>query len=203
MDVEKLEHAGKSVESKLIRIRENIGAPIGEYSVSPVKFIRGRELEERAKNNPGEPIIINGEFYLEYINDNSYNRNKHRREVGDNGKGCFVSGNKVHFYYCETLVHMTNKGRGQRYCETSRVGNMQVIDLSPEEENIETRLAWCKNCIEILRQAGKVSRGWKWRLRRSRVAERADAVKFMRCVKLCYKNKPEARQETKSFFESV
>lgn len=61
------------------------------------------------------------------------------------------------------------------------MGNERLIDLH-DSSDVETRLAYCKHCIAILRKAGQVSY-WQYVLHKNTLAEWGDAKEYMDCVK--------------------
>lgn len=182
MDLDKLKAIGKEIERDLIKIRESVGAPIDEYE--PYIEITGAELIDLATRHPGEPIIIGDKFYTAYIKDN-YHHNilSHNEEINNpaNTSRCFVSGKKVHFYYCSTLIYMARRGRDDRYRAPHKTQNTQIIDLS-DKKDLETRLAWCKNCIKTL--YNKENPRVRYNL--GEVARNGDAKELMNRVKAHY-----------------
>ncbi len=204
MNVDGLQRVGDKIELRLKEIRERVGAPISIYSVNPVNIdISGQKLQELAEANPGKPIIRDGEYCIAYIKDHIYHGVKfdHDSDVREHPNRCFVRGNKVHFYYCSTLLEMTAKGRQSRYRQTSRIDNIRLIDLQ-DAKDVKTRLAWCKNCIKILQEQDISGAREAWRYR-SQVAEYANARELIDCVKSYYNNEPSATRRAQDFYESV
>lgn len=106
-----LETVGHQIELRLVEIREQIGAQKSTHDVEHTDIeIGGDQLHELAITDPGKPIIIEGQFHMAYIKDHSYHRlQDYKDEVKSHPNRCFVKGNKVHFYYCATLVTMTER----------------------------------------------------------------------------------------------
>lgn len=214
VNFDKLKQTGKEIEQELASILRRIGATLGEYSVEVVDInISEEELLEFAKSNPGAPIILKDKFCLAYIKDHTLcYKDTHQREVHAHPNGCFVrGGNRVHFYYCITLMQMSERGRRRRYrcADADRMGNYQKIDLK-DANDVYTRLAWCQNCIEELANSSKVKQQLRWRPWRifqwkykKRIAQYGDANGLMECVRLSYELSPDATQKTKAFFENV
>jgi len=202
----KLETAGEKTEKRLIEIRKSIGASIAGYSVTPVEIdISGAEIADLAKSNPGEPIILNGEYSVVYIKDHNFHgfKTDHDNEVNKHPNRCFVRGNKAHFYYCITLRKMTENGKKKRYRRAIFIdSDDRLIDLR-DAQNVNTRLAWCKHCIVILGRTGGVRKWILWRGKnKSRMAEYGDAKDLTECVKMLHidGNTREATQRTQNFF---
>ena len=178
-----LETVGNQIESRLVQIRERIGARTSTYDVKHTDIeIGGDKLQELAIAHPGEPIIIEGRFHMAYIKDHSYHQlQDYEDRVKLHPNRCFVSGNKVHFYCCTTLVTMKDKGRKDRYRCAIKMDNKRLIDLR-NSSDVYARLAYCKHCIAILRKAGRVSY-WQYWPHRNTLAEWGDAKEYMDCVK--------------------
>ena len=197
-----LEYAGKKIEANLIQIRKSIGAHLGDYSVDPENIdITGEKLQKLAALSPGEPIIIDDRMHMAYIKDHEYHgfKRQHDEEVKKHNNLCFVRGNKVHFYYCTTLVNMSNNGLRGRYQAAGNTRNVRSIDLC-DAKNVETRLAWCKHCIRILCNKGRVPIFRRILAYKSRLAEYGDAREFMACVKALYDGDANALQRTQDVF---
>ena len=182
--IDKLKNIGKTVEVELIRIRDSINAPLGNFAFTPKEIdLLGKRLEALAVANPGEPIIIGGRFWFAYIKDHNYHgyQYQHDNEVNNAPNHCFESGNKVHFYYCPTLVSMTETGRRGRYRATQNKTNRRLIDLR-NAQDVETRLPWCKHCIVILCNKGRMNGRRLKPSFKSKVAAYGDARELMDCV---------------------
>ena len=202
MDINELKQTGMGIEKQLEKIRKRIGAPLGEYSVKPEHIeieIDGDELQELAEANPNQPIKIGNRYYLAYIKDHTFHgyRSDYDSAIHDHSADCFVKGNKVHFYYCKTITYMSEVGRKQRYRATPRRNNRQLIDLR-DAQDVEARLAWCKNCISLLFDAGGI-RSWGMWNHKKRIAEYEDAGELMACVELCHKNEYDVAQHVRQF----
>ena len=184
IEMDKLKSIGKKIENKLIAIRESVGAELGEFNIAHDEFIIGEDLWELAQLNPGKPIIINGEYRHAYIKDHSYHglKSKHDQEVKENSAHCFTRGNKVHFYYCKTLSQMRNKGRYDRYRAARKISNSKIIDLR-NAKNVETRLAWCQNCLDIFPGKGGFFTN------KSKMAQNGDAQELMDAVRAYHDGK--------------
>ncbi len=181
--LKELEDKGKKIEAELIAIRKSVGAELGEFNIVHRAFvIKDEELQERAQLNPGKPIIIDGEYHHVYIKDHSYyDKSQHDQEVKKNSAHCFTSGNKVHFYYCETLSDMEDGGKYEaRYRATRKISNSKIIDLRGAE-NVKTRLAWCQNCLHRIFPGGGFDR--------KKIAQNGDAQKLMAAVKAYHDGK--------------
>ena len=201
MGINNLKRSGEKIEQQLKEIRKKIGASLVKYSVDPLVIVlSGEELQELAEANPGKPIIINNKYCLAYIKDHAYHGLKfeHDLDVKTHPNDCFVRGNKVHFYYCKTIVYMSASNKRHRYHQTPRINNTRIIDLK-NAENVETRLAWCKYCISILLQEGRVSTWSKFGYK-SRIAEYSAARDLMDCVKSCSRGESNAVQKIRDFF---
>ena len=187
--MDNLKTVGDQIESRLVEIRERIGAQPATYNVEPEDIeIGGDEINELARANPGEPIIINGRFNMAYIKDHSFHRfEDYEVEMKSHPNYCFANGNKVHFYYCPTLVSMSARGRKNRYrCATAMI-NKRLIDLR-DYSDVDTRLAYCKHCIKILSKTGKAPR-WQYWQHKDTFAEWGDATEYMKCVKELHSGK--------------
>ena len=203
--LDKLDKVGSEIKCRLIDIRESIGANLGYFAVNPIINIKtGAELKELAEGREGEPIIIGNEFYLAYIRDNATvsdgiggvrdgTKSDYDIKVKAEPSGCYTDGRKVHFYYCETIRDMTQRGQDSNYACTSYFSNIQPIDLQ-DAENIEARLALCQNCIKVLAQNSGI-----YCLKRKIIAEYGNAQRLMDCVKLLHKKDDDARQKTEEF----
>ena len=193
--LDELRNIGNEIESKLIEIRKRIKAPLIDYSINYTEIdITGEKLQKLAAANPGEPIIIENQFSFAYIKDNTWHKKyDYDIQVNNHPNQCFIMGKKVHFYYCCTLIKMSESGRRDRYRAYYKSRNKILIDLH-DENDVETRLAFCKNCIMVLcqksNQAG-VSPEFK-----ANIAEYGNAKDLMSCVKAHYKNNPEAAEKT-------
>ena len=187
--MDNLKTVGDQIESRLVEIRERIGAQLGPYiPVIPDGIIGGDELNKLARANPGKPIIINNLFHMAYIKDHSFHRLLNcKSDIDNHPNGCFVAGNKVHFYHCTTLLYMTDKGRTDRYRRVTKMTNKRLIDLR-DSPDVETRLAYCKHCITILRKAGQVP-AWQYWRHKDTLAEWGDAKEYMKCIKELYSGK--------------
>lgn len=212
MDLTNLIDAGKNIEEKLIEIRERFGVPPWPYSTRPVKIeireVLGNDLREDAQIHPEQPIIEEGEFYMAYIKDHQdarfYSKEKHDAEVDNHPNLCFVSGKKVHFYYCEALVDMNENGRRARYQVTRKTENTRIIDLNDGE--VETRLALCKLCATILCHNGELSASgeeFPYKDTRKKIAEYGNAEELMTCVKAYYNNDPSAIKKIQNFIKNT
>ncbi len=183
-------NVGKEIEAELIKIRNSVNAPIGDCTIKPIvdePYITGRKLKELASSNPDEPIIIEGEYTFVYIRDHAfYNREYHDQEVSLHSNRCFVDGNKIHFYLCQTIKATKKERFDDRYNKIIRINNIRQIDLS--DATINTRLPWCKFCIKKF-----INNGGLWNennpINRAKIAEYGDMKKIFNCVKLYHKNK--------------
>lgn len=212
MNINDLERAGGEIGEQLDKIRIRIGAQVVPYDVKKepidIEIVDGEKIWKEANKKPNQPIIINDNFRLVYIKDHGFHdKYNHDLKTRNHSTGCFTDGNKVHFYYCKTLIDMTARGRKLRYRYALQISNIQIIDLI-NAQNVETRLAWCKNCISILGKAGGVGMMgrfllWNSGQRKSLVAERANAVKLINCVESYYRGKLDASQKIRSFFEEI
>lgn len=206
MNSDKPNSPENEVERKLIEIRESINAPIGRSNSIRKRNgpVTGADLADNAAKYPEQPIFINGEIHMVYIKDN-YLRNihQHNNEINNPPNNrCFVSGKKVHFYYCKTLQYMDDEGRMSRYRETRETKNTYLIDLR-DVENLGTRLPWCKYCIDVLCRKGKVFQ-LKYRMRiKDKIAKYGDAKELMACVEAYDNNTPTAVQEIKDFVKKT
>lgn len=192
---------GNNITNDLIKIRETIGAPTAPYNPQPpepVVVVPGKKLAEWAQLNKRKPIIINNEFCFAYIKDNTYQGSKLDSEVKAHPNKVFSSGNKVHFYYCETLTNMTKNNRKRRYRATTISANERKIDTRDLKDKL-TRLPLCKHCINILSYNGAIRR--QTRDINSYIAEYGDATELMECVKTYDKNNDfSAEEKIKAFF---
>lgn len=215
MNFDKLNTAGKEIERKLIEIRKSINAPIGIYIPKGPNndgSTSGGDLADNAAKSPNQPIIIGGELHIVYIKDNyEHNKLSHNDEINsdDNPSRYFASGKKVHFYYCSTLKKMKRERRKDRYQRIREAQNTYLIDLN-DVENLATRLAWCKNCIDILCHNGKVFRSGytqiysKYRKKaRDKIAKYGDAKELMACVEAHKNHSPSACQEIQNFVKNT
>lgn len=205
MDSDKPNSPPNEVERKLIEIRKSINAPIGKYrSIRTDDPVTGDTLAKNAAKYPNQPIFINDEIHMVYIKDH-YQRNihQHNKEINNpQNNRCFVSGKKVHFYYCTTLQQMDEEGRMKRYRETRETKNTYLIDLHGAE-NLGTRLAWCQNCIDVLCRNGEVFR-FMYRMRiKNTIAKYGDAKELMACVEAYDNNTPTAIQEIQDFVKKT
>ena len=151
MDLSKLESVGEEIKNRLIDIRDRVGAQAGTYNPVHKEFITGKDLHELSLRCPGEPIIIDGEFYLVYIKDNRHlDFKEYEEDVKNNPTSCFVRGKKVHFYHCRTLTQMEERGRKRRYRQYmwKNDNHTRIIDLK-DKDDVYTRLPWCQNCLSI------------------------------------------------------
>ncbi|MGI9306987.1 MAG: hypothetical protein ACR2P5_06755 [Gammaproteobacteria bacterium] len=204
MNLHELKNIGDQIEKRLIEIRESIGASLGIFSniIDTSIEITGKQLQENAEATPGEPIIINDEYYIAYIKDNTYYGSKldHDEAVRAHPSRCFKDGKKVHFYYCSTIVKMGNMGRRARYRQTREFRNEKIIDLQGAED-VETRLPWCKNCIEILHNESAANiRDGRYK---SLIAEYGDAQLLMKCVIMLRKGEFGAAEKVRDFFRQT
>lgn len=174
---------GKQIESRLVEIREQIGASKFNYDVESIDIeIGGDKLNELAKVNPRKPIIIDDRFHMAYIKDHSYYQyQNHESDINLHPNRCLVNANKVHFYFCTTLVSMSEKGRNHRYRRTTGITNTRLINLQ-NSPDVAVRLAYCKHCLTILRQTGRAPVGQDSR-HKDMLAEWGDAKEYMDCVK--------------------
>ena len=195
MNLDKLNAVGEKITAQLIAIRERVGAPLGDYTAEKSDIeLTSREVEKLAAANPGEPIIINDEFHLAHIKDHLFSfKSEHDAEVALHPNKCYRSGNKVHFYFCRTLTSMAKAKREYRYRLGSKISNIKLIDLA-DEENVGTRLLWCKNCITVLSNAAR-----QWEIDKDRIAEYGDARQLMDSVQSLYRGDPDALQKARDF----
>lgn len=202
MDLSNLKNVGNDIEEKLSEIGKRLGAHPEPFTADEDEIeISGGQLAEDAKTHPGKPIIIEGKFHMAYIKDHSYyDRETHDRDVNQHPNHCFVRGNKVHFYYCRTLVSMTERGRRARYRATRRAENTRLIALADEEKDLRTRLALCKNCILDLCNNGEVFSNHHTL---NKIAGYGDAEELMVCVKAHHNNDPSAVQKIRDFIENT
>ncbi len=178
ISLEKLKDTGKETEIKLNEIRERIGAPIGKYKTIDIE---GEKFKKLAQLNPDKPIIIDDEFCLAYIKDHTNTgffgfKKDHDAEVESHLSSRFVRGNKIHFYFCQTLVNMGPSRMKARYRVTSYIDNVQKIDLA-DAENLKTQLAFCQHCITLLGNSS---------IDRRETAQHGDAKELIERVKKCY-----------------
>ena len=180
--LKELEDKGKKIEDGLIAIRKSVGAKLGEFNIVHREFVMdAEEIQELEQLKPGDPIIINGEYHHVYIKDHSYyGKSEHDQEVKEHPAHCFTSGNKVHFYYCETLSDMRGRGGYDRYRATRKISNSKIIELR-HAENVKTRLAWCQNCLHRIFPGGGFDR--------RKIAQNGDAQKLMAAVKAYHDGK--------------
>ena len=180
IEMDKLKSIGKNIENTLIAIRESVGAELGEF-VPGAFTVVGKKVPSIV--HPGEPIFIDGQYYLVYIKDHTYQgfKSEHDRDVEKNSAHCFIRGNKVHFYGCQTLMNMKPHEREARYRFDPEIGNSKIIDLR-DAENVKTRLAWCKNCLKIF--PGK---GLWYILNKDIMAQNGDAKKLIAAVRAYHK----------------
>ncbi len=178
ISLEKLKNTGKETEEKLNEIRERVGAPIGKYKTIDIE---GKKFKKLAQVNSGKPIIIDDEFCLAYIKDHTNTgffgyKKDHDAEVKSHRSSRFVRGNKIHFYFCHTLVNMGPQKMKARYRVTTHINNVQKIDLA-DAENLRTQLAFCQHCIALLGNSP---------IDRRETAQHGDAQELMYRVKKCY-----------------
>ena len=195
MNLDKLNAVGQKITAQLIAIRESVGAPLGDYTAEKSDIeLTSREVERLAADNPGEPIIINDEFHLAHIKDHLFSfKREHDAEVALHPNKCYRSGKKVHFYFCRTLTSMKRAGREYRYRLGSKISNIKLIDLA-DEENVGTRLLWCKNCITVLSDTAR-----QYGIDKDRIAEYGDARQLMDCVKSLHHDDADALQKAHDF----
>lgn len=200
---------GNKIESLLAKIREEIGASKSKYDAKYVEIeISGHKLNELAKVNPGKPIIINGKFRMAYIKDHSYYQFQNfESAINSHPNDCLVKANKVHFYYCTTLVNMKARGREARYYPATQITNTRSIDYGTSTD-LKVRLAYCKNCINILCSAARTSPWQYFQYLRDKdtFAEWGDANDYMNCAKELYNSKDIATAVThaqKMFLKTI
>lgn len=206
INLDKLHVVGKQIETRLVEIRESIGAPVSEFDIKPpIIDIPGEKLAEEAQTKPDKPIIINDEYHIAYIKDNiqrgkygKWSKADHDFVVQNPPVGCFEKGKKLHFYYCKTLDSMTAQGRAKRYCAMRKFQNMQLIDLA-DAENVETKLAWCQFCIGVLFTNGNIP-SWKGK---EPIAHYGDAESLMKCVIMHDKGENGAMERISEFVDET
>ena len=169
-------------------------------------MIPGRQISENAQAQPRAPIIFEGEYCVAYIKDHAFygSEREHDNEVESHPSGCFVRGNKVHFYYCTTLEIMSEKGRKQRYRAAAFTdSDDRLIDLR-DADNVVTRLAWCKHCLVILARHGSVGRLGNGSNRQI-MAEYGNARGLTQCVQMLHNsnNSFSAKRRTQAFFANT
>ncbi|MDA8002556.1 MAG: hypothetical protein MPL62_14855 [Alphaproteobacteria bacterium] len=167
--------------------------------------VTGEQITEIARAQPQTPIIFQSEYCVAYIKDHTFygSEMEHNSEVKNHPIGCFVRGNKVHFYYCTTLEVMSEKGRRQRYrAATFTDSDDRLIDLR-DAGNVITRLAWCKHCLTILARNGSV--GHLGAVKNSRMAEYGGARGMTQCVQMLHNsnNSVSAKRQTQTFFANT
>lgn len=154
---EGLQSIGRSITDTIIELLKSIGgSPADECKIDIVDFIdlEGSNVHQQAQTNAGKPIMLGSQYGVLYIKDNIYNENLYNRDAAVRGhpNDCYVDGKKVHFIWCTTLVEMKESQRKARYRHQKLERDTREIDLSNTRLNVETRLAWCKNCINELPQ---------------------------------------------------
>lgn len=212
MSKKNLQSAGDIIEQEMTEILKSIGGSLGKCEINTADLVDYGSAEDvwtESLEKPWEPFIVNGEYMILYIKDNSlisaagrphagYKRH-HDIEVREHPNRCYESGRKVHFYRCTTLQTAPKERREARYFQDRLDKYTRIIDL--RDARVKTKLAWCKHCI------GRLSKGvlWQWLSgdNKSRIAEYGRPGDIVRCVKLKVDNTHESKEEVRKILKQM
>lgn len=178
-----MESIGFGVTEKMREIVHRVGGkPVDEFEIDKGNDVDSNDVCIEALINEGKPIIFDGRYGVLYIKDHSYHRDKksYLMYIEKTPNGCFSDGRKVHFIWCQTLTSFEDVERSARYRQQPLMRDTRPIDLSDKQSNIETRLAWCKNCInkmseDVLKEVMPIPK--------DKIAEHGKARDIHNCLK--------------------
>ena len=207
IDFDKFEKASEKFALQLGEICAQLGVEPANFSIIPTTLRYTKQNIIKIINNSSNKPFVGDDgkvkiyYIMDHTDDNDYDTCYHPN-------GCYYRGKKIHFYNCTTIAYMKKYERyDERYVFPRRFTDKQLIDLPPKRRprTVETRLAFCQNCIWFLLDEIKSGKR-KWEnddKTRKTIAEYGNFMKLINCIQLWADDASEFKSELDKFIEQT